>query len=645
MLGVINDILDFSKIEAGRLELDHRPFELREAIGDTLKSLSLRANDDQIELACHISADVPEFLVGDSGRLRQIVVNLVANAIKFTDQGEILLDVAIDEDTDDQSLMNWPAAAANPDAPIRLHVSVTDTGIGISEGKLQRIFEAFEQADTSMTRRYEGTGLGLAITSRLVELMHGRIWVESRVEEGSTFHFTASFGQAAEHFRDLQSRSTTSLDGRKILVVDDNATNRRILEELLRNWMISPVLVESGADAIAAIQSAAVQGMPFDMLLTDANMPEMDGFTLVNTLNQRDDLDCPVVMMLTPSGRMGEIACSSELGITSYLIKPIKQSELFDTIVEILGIQQAEDEGSSFGEGKQQHSRPLNVLLAEDSHVKQKLAIALLEKWGHQVTVASNGRLAVEQFETGEFDIILMDIQMPEMDGLEATRKIRLLEDKSSAQKSPSDLRTLRTPIIAMTAHALKGDEERCLASGMDAYLSKPIRAPLLFEKLSIWGDVYPVVVESLGNASPTQDEATATSTETQPSSSQQTAKQEAAIVVPETNMINWDSALNVAAGDEDLLKDLLAAILEECPEQMALLDSSIAACDSSTARRAAHTILGNMRTVLAQEAMEKASVVEQLAKDGLLEGIDNSVEDLRSAINNALAEIRRYLG
>jgi two-component system, sensor histidine kinase and response regulator len=591
LLGVINDVLDFSKIEAGRLELDPRPFALRDLLGDTLKSLSVRAHRDEIELACHVDPSVPDLLTGDSGRLRQILVNLVGNSLKFTESGEVLLDVQQESD---------PSSA-----PIRLHFRVQDTGIGIPSGKLKMIFEAFEQADNSMTRRYEGTGLGLAISSRLVELMNGRIWVESELQRGSTFHFLADFELAPDTFQ-TRITNTTSLTGRRVLVVDDNGTNRRILDEILRNWQIEPALAENAAEAIIAVENASRSGRPFDLILTDANMPDVDGFTLVEQLNSRSDLNSPVLMMLTSSGRMGDLTRATELGIAAYLIKPIKQSELFDAIVDALGVESAEDDGSSFADGPTRHERSLDVLLAEDSHVNQKLAIALLEKWGHKVTVAENGQKAVDLWAAGNYDIILMDVQMPELDGHDATRQIREKEQQTGGH----------IPIMAMTAHALKGDEERCLAAGMDEYISKPIRAPLLFEKLATLCDVAISEIDEDFGAHPSST----------------------------SGLVDWDAALEIAASDTELLKDLIESVLEETPRQFELLEKSIAEGDASTARRAAHTILGNMRTVSADDGMARASAVENLAKDGNLDAIPEPVAALRTVCDRVLAELRAWL-
>ncbi|MBI1312956.1 response regulator [bacterium] len=606
LLSVINDILDFSKIEAGRLELDPRPFTLRETVGDTLKSLAIRTRGRNIELACHVSPEVNECLVGDSGRLRQVVVNLVGNAIKFTDAGEIVVDISVDQD----AVLREPMAGGFiPENPIKLHVSVRDTGIGIPEHKLQQIFEAFEQADTSMTRRYEGTGLGLAISSRLVEMMGGHIWVESTVGKGSTFHFTAAFGHApASAVR--PPNDPASLEGRRVLVVDDNATNRRILDEMLRNWLTQPTIVCSAREAVDAIETAHHERRGFDLVLTDANMPDVDGFQLIEQIRSREDLYAPVIMMLTSSGRMGDISRCSELDVASYLMKPIKQSELFDAIVAALGVNVAVDDEPDRHADLQRHSRQLKVLLAEDSIVNQKLAIALLQKWGHLVTVANNGREAVETSAATPFDVILMDVQMPEMDGLQATRAIRERERSG----------TPKTPIIAMTAHAMKGDEERCLNAGMDAYISKPIRAPLLFQKLAELCDA-----TGAGQAVAAME----------PDSADQRDRPE---------VVNWDEALQTVGGDRSLLTEILAAVLVECPSQLELLDGAVHNQDAPVARRAAHTILGNFRMLSAEEPMRIAYEVEQLAKDGRFDEISEPQSRLRAAVDDVLTDVRAFL-
>jgi two-component system, sensor histidine kinase and response regulator len=622
LLGVINDILDFSKIEAGRLELDPRPFSLRENVGDTLKSLAVRAHRGQIEVACHIEPDVPEFLNGDAGRLRQVVINLVGNAIKFTETGEVVVDVS------NCTTEFGAGPPQNTDSPpdefpadsLWLHFQVKDTGVGIAHDKLQRIFEAFEQADTTMTRRYEGTGLGLAISSRLVELMSGRIWVESELGKGSTFHFTVRFELAPEIFRTCRDESTASLDGKRILVVDDNQTNCRILDEILRNWLTRPTIVNGATAAITALEEAQSAGRPFDLLLTDANMPEIDGFTLVKRLRARGDLTAPVIMMLTSGGRPGDTALCTELKISSYLMKPIKQSELFDSIVEALNVTSATDESSSNGGVPRPHSRELNTLLAEDSTVNQRLAIALLEKWGHKVTVADTGKAAVETWQQGGFDVILMDIQMPEMDGHDATRAIRRLEAGTGQH----------TPIIAMTAHALKGDEEKCLSVGMDSYISKPIRAPLLYDKLANICDQPPATEVTSANSNQT-DNAASSGSKTAPSEIVAASEP----TPTDNSVVDWDSALDVMGGDRELLGEILEAVIEECPQQFESLLKAISAKDSTTARRAAHTILGNMRAISANAAMDKASAVEVLARDSQFEALPQPKLSTRQSVSS----------
>jgi CheY-like chemotaxis protein/anti-sigma regulatory factor (Ser/Thr protein kinase) len=458
LLAVINDVLDFSKIEAGKLALESTEFELRESLGDALKSLAFRAHRKSLELACEIHPDVPERLLGDAGRLRQVVVNLVGNAIKFTEAGEVVVEVACRSQTEDEA---------------ELYVSVRDTGIGIPADKLAKIFEAFEQVDTSTTRKFGGTGLGLTICSRLVALMEGRIWADSELGRGSTFHFTTRFRLA--HGKPLPKPSVV-VPGTRVLVVDDNATNRRILEEILTSWDMRPQSVAGVSQAVEVLRAAYRAGESFPLVLTDANMPDLDGFALAELIRQDPELRSTLIMMLTSGDRPGEVARCGQLGIAAYLLKPIKQSELFDAVVFALGVNAVDEEIPSaaaplpaLGHG------PLRVLLAEDSLVNQKLAIGLLEKHGHHVTLANHGREAVAACESQDFDLVLMDVQMPEMDGYEATAAIRALDRETGRH----------TPIIAMTAHAMKGDRERCLNAGMDAYVAKPIHAQLIFEAIA----------------------------------------------------------------------------------------------------------------------------------------------------------------
>jgi len=458
LLALIRDILDFSKIEAGKLTLDHAVFDLVESIGDTMKSLAVRAHSKGLELTCHIDSHVPEFVVGDRARLRQVVVNLVGNAIKFTDQGDVSLKVEPESRTDDRVL---------------LHLAVSDTGIGIPSEKQAVIFEMFEQADSSMSRRHGGTGLGLAISSRLVEMMGGRIWVESEPDRGSTFHFTCRFELPREEEAPERRPPLHVLRDLYVLAVDDNDANRRILLQMLKNLGMRPVVVPSATAAIKELRAAREAGDAFQLVVTDAHMPQIDGFSFAERVGQDPELGGTVIMMLTSGAPADEVARCEELGVVSCLTKPVKQSELMDAIMLSIGVTAVEGEPDK-PLSPERDLPPLRVLLAEDSLVNQKLATALLEREGHTVTVAGNGREAVEAFESRDFDVILMDVQMPEMDGLEATVIIR------AKQKA----RGHRVPIVAMTAHALKGDRERCLEAGMDDYVAKPIKADQLFDAI-----------------------------------------------------------------------------------------------------------------------------------------------------------------
>ena len=460
LMTVINDILDFSKIEAGKLDLESIIFSLRERVGDVLKSLALRAHGKGLELACRIRPDVPDALLGDPSRLRQIVTNLVGNAIKFTEQGEVVVEVKCDSQTADE---------------VVLHFTVSDTGIGIPEEKLGQIFEAFTQADASTTRRHGGTGLGLAICSRLVGLMGGRIWAESAMGEGSKFHFTVACRLSSGIPADKRGIDPASLQGTRVLIVDDNATNRLILEEMVRNWGMTAKAVPSAQAAMQMIRQAWRLGEPYRLVLTDINMPEVDGFTLAKWIKQEPGLGGTSIIVLTSGARPDDPRRAEQMGISAHLMKPVKQSELLEAIAMSFGAAVAEPEPVPPGQDGEEARLPtLRILVAEDSVFNQKLAVGLLEKYGHSVVIARNGKEAIGAWVAQQFDVVLMDVEMPEMDGFEATAVIRTQERHKGTH----------IPIIAMTAHAMKGDRERCLNAGMDDYISKPIRAQEMFEKL-----------------------------------------------------------------------------------------------------------------------------------------------------------------
>jgi PAS domain S-box-containing protein len=457
LLTVINDILDFSKIEAGRLELESIEFDLRDNIGQIMKTLALRAHQKGLELNCQIGPEVPGRLVGDPGRFRQVLVNLIGNALKFTEHGEVTVEVEARSLEGDNAL---------------LHCSVRDTGIGIPAEKQAKIFEAFTQADGSTTRRFGGTGLGLTISRRLVELMGGRIGMESEVGRGSTFHFTAKLSvvEAASLPRSLEP---VDLAGVRVLVVDDNLTHRRILEGKLKGWRMEPALAEQGKVALELLEEALETGIPFRLVLTDANMPGMDGFALAERIQQNPRLVGIPIVMLSSLGQRGDAERRRQLGVAACLMKPIGESELLETIQRVLGkcSQPMEPPSLTTHNALREEKRSLQILLAEDNAVNRQLAVRLLEKRGHHVVVAGNGLEVLAALEHQHFDLVLMDVQMPEMDGFEATAAIREKEKVEGGH----------LPIVAMTAHTMKGDRERCLEAGMDGYVLKPIQSKELF--------------------------------------------------------------------------------------------------------------------------------------------------------------------
>ncbi len=457
LLEIINDILDFSKIEAGKLELETIPFELRESLGETMKTLGIRAHQKGLELVFDVRPEVPEALLGDPGRIRQILINLVGNAIKFTERGEIV--VSVEEESEESNAT-------------RLHFAVRDTGVGVPAEKQARIFEAFSQADGTMARKYGGTGLGLTICTRLAELMHGRVWMESEPGQGSTFHFVIRVGLGDAGATRSIPAERSELRGVNVLIVDDNFTNRRVLEGMLRLWEMHAEAVESGPAALLALREAQSGGRAFRLILLDGQMPDMDGFALAEIIHKDESLAGIKLMMLTSAGRAGDGARCRQAGISAYMSKPISQRELLEAVCALLQRtpeKKAEALVTRHTLREQRNRR--RVLVVEDNLVNQTLALRVLEKRGYEVTVAGDGQAALNELHKGSFDVVLMDVEMPVMDGLEATAAIREREKADGAH----------TPIIAITAHSLKGDAERFIAGGMDAYVSKPIRTSELF--------------------------------------------------------------------------------------------------------------------------------------------------------------------
>jgi PAS domain S-box-containing protein len=457
LMSIINDILDFSKIEAGKLELETIPFDLRESMGDAMKALSFRAHQKGLELVYEVEPEVPEALMGDPGRIRQILINLIGNAIKFTAKGEVVVTVHEEGEQEGGTL---------------LHFAVRDTGVGVPIDKQERIFEAFSQADGTMARKYGGTGLGLTICKRLVEMMKGSLWMESEFGKGSTFHFVIRLGLQEKR----ETRSTPlemeQLRDVRVLVVDDNFANRRLLEGMLSRWGMRPILAESGPEGLTKLEAAKRADETFALILLDGQMPGMDGFSMAARIRDEVSASGTKMMMLTSAGDLGDGQRCRENGISAYLMKPVRQKELLGAICALLKEEPEKAARELVTRHSLRESRArARVLLVEDNMVNQKLALRLLEKRGFEVRIAGDGEIALKELERGTFQLVLMDMQMPNMDGFEATAAIRKKEETTGGH----------IPIIAMTAHALKTDEERCIAAGMDAYIAKPIRTDELF--------------------------------------------------------------------------------------------------------------------------------------------------------------------
>ncbi len=581
LLTLINDILDFSKIEAGKLSLECVEFDLRQSLDEIMNTLGFKADEKGLELICHVLSDVPDSLMGDPNRLGQIIINLVGNAIKFTDKGEVVVRVA---------------SHSREKNHIRLHFTVTDTGIGIPHDKKELIFQSFTQADGSTTRKYGGTGLGLTISSELVERMGGKIWVESPTKPeyrrngnpGSTFHFTARFGLAELKDSHSDSKVTVDLTDVRILVVDDNATNRRILEDILRSRGAQVVLAENGKRALSELDRASKFSQSFTLALLDVNMPGMDGFTLAEQIMKRPEMAQMTVMMLSSSDRKTDMERCIEMGISGYLIKPIKQSKLLRLISEHLELDTKEVRKVRNHQGKSDQSKKLiydttlksdksliKILIAEDNLINRKLAMAMLKKKGWDAIAVGDGQEALDVLEKESFDLILMDVQMPKMGGFDTTKMIRKNE------KIKGD----HVPIIAMTAHAMQGDKQKCLDAGMDDYVSKPIKADELY-----------AVIERTLKLQEYKDEKTV-----EESSS--------------GSSIDLSNILETVDGDKALVEELVHDLLREVPKQLETLRITIEQGDSENLMKEAHDFKGEIGNFGIQTAYHLAFDLENMGK------------------------------
>lgn len=594
LLHVINEILDFSKIEAGKLELESVDFDLRECMESTLKTLALKADEKKLELLCDVIPDVPDMITGDAVRLRQVLTNLVGNAIKFTRHGEISLKALIDR--------------IDRDA-VQLHFIVADTGVGIAPEKQKLIFESFTQADTSTTREFGGSGLGLTISRRLVEMMGGTIWVESMLGQGSKFHFTIIVKTAVPKVAHAMTVTQPQvLHGVKVLIVDDNRTNRRILDGLLRHWKMRPTTVEDAEQAMDKLLAAYEIDEPYDLILTDMHMPKMDGFDLVQWIREKPELVTSTIMMLTSGGHGGDAQRCEEFGVAAHLLKPIRQSELREALIRVISARGQEKPApiitdNSLNVRRQSH-QSLRILLAEDNAVNQMLATRLLEKRGHRVTVTSNGREALAALTESAFDLVFMDVQMPEMDGIETTVALREREKESGVHQ----------PVIALTALVIKGDKERCLEAGMDGYISKPIRQQELDEIL----DSY------MAKLKPST---TATIPQTDTRSP--------------TSSIDQTELLERIGGDHAFLSELVEVFKVDYPRQLSFARRALDTGDVKGVERAGHALKGTLANLAASGPSDTAAAIEKMGASGDLSQTDRVLTQLEHELVDVLASLQ----
>lgn len=579
LLAVINDILDFSKIEARKLDLDLVEFDLRQVVEEALRTVAVAAHKKGLELACDIDSDSPAALVGDPGRLRQVILNLVNNAIKFTEAGEVVIQVRCIEKKGKQA---------------RLEFAVRDTGIGIPREKHALIFEAFSQVDSSTTRKYGGTGLGLAISVTLIEMMGGHLQLESEPGKGSRFYFTAEFELGSETL--AISEPAMDLKDRRVLIVDVNATNRRILVEMLTRWQMQPQGATNGVAAMSMLQEARAAARPFHLVLTDGNMPGMDGFDLAIRIQNDPGLAQTSILMLTSDRQQGDGQRCRELGIAAYLVKPVRQAELCDAIVRTLMPKPAWNNVPEAAEASET-GRSLRILLAEDNVINQKLASRTLENRGHSVTIAHNGREVLAALAAQRFDVVLMDVQMPEIDGFEATAELRKREFATGGH----------TPIVAMTAHAMKGDRERCINAGMDEYICKPVRPAELFAAIE------KVTFSESSNSG------------------------------WEEQVVHWADVLERTGGDRGFLADLISLFLDQQVQLLREIESAVDDGNDNKLEHAAHALRGAIGNFSNQEAYKAALRLERLARVGMLSAVNQPLADLKRGLHYLEQEMCRW--
>ena len=575
LLTILNDILDFSKIESRKLEMEAVAFSLGDTIADALKPFSLRAHQKGLELVCDIAPDVPADIVGDSVRLKQIVNNLIGNAIKFTDRGHVVVSVRRERCAE---------------RCIMLHFAVTDTGIGVPADQHGAIFEAFRQADGSTTRKFGGTGLGLAISTSLVEMMGGRLWIESEPGEGSIFHFTATFDLAAVSG---VGRDTASLADRRVLIVDDNPVNRRILDAQVRSWAMVPSAVDGGQAAIDALTAAARRGRPFDLVLLDANMPGLDGFAVAEQASSRPELAGSTIMMLSSSGLESDVARCRALGVAAYLTKPIKASDLLEAMTRAVGGAATARTPARPGPKVTAPARLIRVLVAEDNVVNQRVAVGLLTRRGHTVTVVGNGLEALAALERDAYDLVLMDVQMPVMGGFEATAAIRARERQTGGH----------VRIVAMTAHAMNGDRERCVAAGMDGYLSKPLDPRMLF-----------AIAEGDAPGGPAA-----------------------------ASTFDRTATLDRLNGNEALLADVIGLFLDDCPARLRAIKAAVDARDSESIRLEAQGLKGAAGNLSALGLFNAAQILERIGAEARIDAAGAAWRLLSTEASQVLDALRHF--